>query len=115
MRLLKCLWGFKIIFILEKKFQQVGGSVCEKIQTPDFKLGVTSNMNYKGFNVYMLWDWKQGGDIYNKNGQWLTRDDRHQMVDQAGKAHADKKTNTFYQSLYDANNQNQLLTIKINY
>ena len=28
----------KIIFIIEKKFQQVSGSVCEKIQTPDFKI-----------------------------------------------------------------------------
>lgn len=27
----------KIIFIIEKKFQQVNGSVCEKIQTTDFK------------------------------------------------------------------------------
>jgi hypothetical protein len=28
----------KIIFIIEKKFQKVSGSVCEKIQTVDFKL-----------------------------------------------------------------------------
>ena len=28
----------KVIFIIEKKFQQVPGSVCEKIQTYDFKL-----------------------------------------------------------------------------
>jgi hypothetical protein len=28
----------KIIFIIEKKFQQVSGSVCEKIQTPHFKV-----------------------------------------------------------------------------
>lgn len=26
------------IFIIEKKFQQVSGSVCEKIQSPDFKI-----------------------------------------------------------------------------
>ena len=34
----------KIVFIIEKKFQKVGGSVCEKIQTPDFKFG-----NIKGY------------------------------------------------------------------
>jgi len=28
----------KNIFIIEKKFQQCNGSVCEKIQTPDFKI-----------------------------------------------------------------------------
>ena len=29
---------YKEIFIIEKKFQQTGGSVCEKIQTADFKV-----------------------------------------------------------------------------
>lgn len=28
----------KTMFIIEKKFQQTSGSVCEKIQTPDFKI-----------------------------------------------------------------------------
>lgn len=28
----------KQLFIIEKKFQRVNGSTCEKIQTPDFKL-----------------------------------------------------------------------------
>ena len=75
-------------------------------QTPDFTLGISSTMNYKNLNFYMLWDIKSGGDIYNQNGQWLTRDNRSKMVDQAGKAAADKKTYGYYQSLYDVNQVN---------
>jgi len=85
-----------------------GAEAYEEIgtQTPDFTLGISSNMSYKGFNLYMLWDIKSGGDIYNQNGQWLTRDNRSKMVDQAGKPASEKKTFDYYQSLYDVNQVN---------
>lgn len=73
-------------------------------QNADFNMGFTSNLRYKGFNFYMLWDWKNGGDIYNRQNQWLTRDYRHAMVDQAGVPQAEKKTRAYYQSLYAVNN-----------
>ena len=73
-------------------------------QTPDFRAGITSTFNYKALSFYMLWDWQQGGDIYNRQSQWLTRDNRNAIVDQAGKADADKKTFNYYQGLYDTNN-----------
>jgi hypothetical protein len=49
----------KIIFIIEKKFQQVGGSVCEKIQTSEFKLWQYNRTfpNYKVVYIYCLSDW----------------------------------------------------------
>jgi hypothetical protein len=49
----------KIIFIIEKKFQNVGGSVCEKIQTPDFKIWQYSRTfpTYKIAYIYCLSDW----------------------------------------------------------
>ncbi|PCH75428.1 MAG: hypothetical protein COB98_08970 [Flavobacteriaceae bacterium] len=83
-------------------------AVISKIgnQNADFKLGVFSNMKYKNFTFTMLWDYSKGGDIYNRQNQWLTRDYRHEMVDQAGKAAADKKTGSYYQGLYDVNNNN---------
>jgi len=86
-----------------------GAAAYEEIgnQTPDFTLGISNTLKYKNFNLYMLLDIKSGGDIYNQNGQWLTRDNRHAMVDQAGKADADKKTFSYYQSLYDVNQVNQ--------
>ena len=49
----------KIIFIIEKKFQRVSGSVCEKIQTVDFKLW-QYRRTFPGYNVvyiYCLSDW----------------------------------------------------------
>ena len=50
---------YKNIFIIEKKFQQCSGSVCEKIQTPDFKLWQYSRTfpDYNIIYIYCLSDW----------------------------------------------------------
>lgn len=91
------------------KVNQKGVAIIDKIgnQNADFRVGVTSNFSYKNFDFYMLWDWKQGGDVYNRNGQWTTISERNAIVDQAGKADADKKTTTYYSSLYDVNQNNK--------
>ena len=49
----------KIIYIIEKKFQQTGGSVIEKIQTPEFKIWNYSQMfqNFTIVYVYCLSDY----------------------------------------------------------
>jgi hypothetical protein len=49
----------KNMFIIEKKFQQCSGSVCEKIQTPDFKLWQYSRTfpDYTIIYIYCLSDW----------------------------------------------------------
>ncbi|WP_405609029.1 SusC/RagA family TonB-linked outer membrane protein [Polaribacter sp. Asnod1-A03] len=85
-----------------------GVAVFEKIgnQNADFRIGLTSNLSYKNFDFYLLWDWKKGGDVYNKNGQWTTISERNVIVDQAGKADSEKKTTNYYASLYDINNSN---------
>jgi len=49
----------KRIFIIEKKFQQTSGSVCEKIQTSDFKIWQYSR-TFPGFDIiyiYCLSEW----------------------------------------------------------
>ena len=92
------------IILLDEEGKATYGKIGT--QTPDFRAGVTTNLRYKGFNFYTLWDWKKGGDIYNRQSQWLTRDNRNAIVDQAGKAEADKKTYTYYQGLYDTNEDN---------
>ncbi len=91
------------------KVDQKGIAIVDKIgnQNADFRVGVTSNFSYKDFDFYMLWDWKQGGDVYNRNGQWTTISERNAIVDQAGKDAADKKTTTYYASLYDVNQNNK--------
>jgi len=49
----------KIIFIIEKKFQQKPGSVCEKIQTSDFKKWQYNRTfpDYKIVYIYCLSKW----------------------------------------------------------
>jgi TonB-linked SusC/RagA family outer membrane protein len=73
---------------------------------PDFKIALTNNFNFKGIGLYALVEWKNGGDIYNKSAQWLTRDDRHGMMDQFGKPDYLKKTLTYYKTFYDVNEFN---------
>ncbi|MFW6290148.1 MAG: hypothetical protein ACOC0R_04190, partial [Mariniphaga sp.] len=73
---------------------------------PDFKLGISNTFTFKSLSLYVLVDWKQGGDVYNKTAQWLTRDDRHGMMDQAGKPENQKKTIDYYKAFYDVNDFN---------
>jgi TonB-linked SusC/RagA family outer membrane protein len=46
---------------------------------PDFVLGLTNTLSYKGFTLSALWDWRQGGDIYSVTvasllGRGVTKD-----------------------------------------
>ncbi|MGH7589508.1 MAG: SusC/RagA family TonB-linked outer membrane protein [Gemmatimonadota bacterium] len=44
----------------------VGGQIVEVGDiNPDFKMGFTNEIIWKGVNVYSLWDLQQGGDIIN--------------------------------------------------
>lgn len=45
---------------------------------PDFTVGFSSDFTYKGFGVYALLDWTQGGDVYNYTKQLLYFNNRHQ-------------------------------------
>jgi TonB-linked SusC/RagA family outer membrane protein len=91
-----------------KQLDEEGGIKFTKIgdANPDFKMGIANTLSYNNLSLYFLFDWKQGGDIYNKSAQWLTRDDRHGMMDQAGKTENQKKTIDYYKSFYDVNEQN---------
>ena len=67
---------------------------------------MTHTFTYKGIGLYALLEWKNGGDIYNKSAQWLTRDDRHGMMDQFGKPDYLKKAIEYYKVFYDVNDFN---------
>jgi hypothetical protein len=48
---------------------------------PDFKMGLTNTLRYKGFSLNVLFDWTQGGDIYSETvntllGRGVTKDTR---------------------------------------
>jgi hypothetical protein len=50
----------KNLFIIEKKKQQCSGSICEKIQTPEFKIWFFNkhlDNKYKIIYIYCLSDW----------------------------------------------------------
>ena len=51
---------------------------------PDFRVGISNSIRYKGLKLYTLFDWRQGGDIYNKSKQWLYRDFRHADIPNTG-------------------------------
>ncbi len=44
---------------------------------PDFRMGFAHTLSYNGLQLYALFDWKRGGDVYNLSKQWLYRDERH--------------------------------------
>ncbi len=82
-----------------------GASLAQEIgnQNANFFMGFISNLSWKNFDFYMLWDYKNGGDIYNRNTQWNVIAGRSAIVDQAGKPENEKKTTLYYQSLYQVN------------
>lgn len=45
--------------ILSGKSEAIGNP------NPDFILGITNNIKYRNFNLSVLFDWKQGGDMYS--------------------------------------------------
>ena len=73
---------------------------------PDFRLGLSNTLKYKNLSLYFLFDWKNGGDVYNRTAQWLYRDLRHVDIDQFGKVENEKKATDYYSTLYDVNDVN---------
>lgn len=48
------------------KFHNIGN------RQPNFNLGLTNILKYKSLSLSFLWDWKNGGDIYNATDRTLT-------------------------------------------
>jgi hypothetical protein len=82
----------KKIFIIEKKFQSVAGSACEKIQTPDFKIWQYRRLFpvYTIMYIYCLSSWFEHNCkseleyLDNKNIKYLIGDDpdyKSKMID----------------------------------
>ena len=68
---------------------------------PDFNLRWSNTISWKGLSLYVLLDWKQGGDVYNMTRHWAYRDNRGAEMDQYGKKANEKKTIDYYQTLYN--------------
>ena len=68
---------------------------------PDFQLNWGNTFSFKGISLYMLWSWKNGGDVYNYTRQYTFRDQRDLVFDQTNVAESDKKTVNYYAAFYD--------------
>ncbi len=51
---------------------------------PDFNVGLSTTLKYKGIGLYVLADWQQGGDIYNFTKQLLYFNERHSDLQSFG-------------------------------
>ncbi len=91
-----------------KRLDEAGVAKTSQIgdANPDFHMGIANTFTYKGFNLYVLLDWKQGGDIYSLTNQWMYRDNRAASMDQFGKPENQKKTYDYYKALYNVNTYN---------
>lgn len=75
---------------------------------PDFLLGITNTITYKGVTFYFLLDWKKGGEIYNGKDQRLAFNLTSARMDMAGVAADRKKAYDYwFTGAYDKNDPNQ--------
>ncbi|WP_234567041.1 SusC/RagA family TonB-linked outer membrane protein [Rhodohalobacter sp. 614A] len=48
---------------------------------PDFQLGLSGNFNYKNLGLFMVWDWSEGGKVYNYTRELLYNRNTHQDLE----------------------------------
>jgi hypothetical protein len=73
---------------------------------PKFNMSFSTSLSWKHLTFNMLWNWKNGGDIYNFTKQYLYIDQRSGDNDQYGKPDYQKKTTDYYSYLYNARQAN---------
>lgn len=66
----------------------------------NFNLNFSTNFTVKGFTIYFLVDWKNGGDVYNYTHQYTFRDARAIEFDQFAKPEDQKKSINYYNTFY---------------
>jgi len=82
-----------------------GDGLGDKVQigdgNPNFNLSLGNSFKIFNFDLYFLFSWKNGGDIYNYTRQYTFRDQRALVFDQYGKPNSEKKTINYYNNFYD--------------
>jgi TonB-linked SusC/RagA family outer membrane protein len=73
---------------------------------PDYRMGLSSNLHWRGLQLYGLLDMWVGGNVYNSLKQRLYQWYRSGEEDQAGKPEELKKPVRYYDELYNGNNVN---------
>ncbi len=85
-----------------------GNPIQTKIgdSNPDFRLGFSNRIGWRGFSLYGLVDTQVGGNVYNGTRQRMVQHYRAAETDQAGKPEENKKVVGYYDALYGGNNLN---------
>jgi len=47
---------------------------------PDFQIGIAHTFAFRGLEIFALFDWRKGGDIYNYTKQWMYQNGRHEEL-----------------------------------
>lgn len=71
---------------------------------PDFQMGLSGNLNWKNIGLFMVWDWSQGGEVYNYSKQLLYFNFRHQDLEDYTRAGFDPNYALASDGLYNASN-----------
>jgi TonB-linked SusC/RagA family outer membrane protein len=71
--------------------------------TPDYNVSLSSNLNWKGLQLYGLLDASIGQDTYNQTIQWSFRETRHAEADMFGTEEGLKKPVAYARHLYHVN------------
>ncbi len=69
---------------------------------PDFNVGLSGNLNWKNFGLFMVWDWSQGGEVYNYTKQLLIFNYRHEVLEDLTREGYDLSYLTASDGLYNA-------------
>lgn len=64
-----------------------------KSMTPNYNLNLNTTLSYKGFTLYMLWGYQDGGVVYNHSVRYITEP---KLFDQTGKPWNEVKAATYY-------------------
>lgn len=83
---------------------EVGDNAIVKIgdTNPDFEVGFSGNLNYKNLGLFMVWNWSQGGEVYNYTKQLLIFNFRHKDLEDLTRAGFDPDYLTASDGLYNA-------------
>ncbi|MEK6611663.1 MAG: SusC/RagA family TonB-linked outer membrane protein [Gemmatimonadota bacterium] len=85
-----------------KAYDEKGESLTEIGDVnPDFNMGISNTVQWKGVTVAAQFNWVKGGEIYNYTRQWPFNELRDPVIDQRGKPEAEKKPTTYYSAFYN--------------
>ena len=63
---------------------------------PDYSIGFSNNLSYRGLQLYALFEAVQGFDVYNQPIQWSTFQSHSGIMDQSGRPEAEQKPVGYY-------------------